>query len=77
LLELLFIGFEHKLRIIVSSTSVQDLNRAAPAKFRTQIEQIQMHFEHLKLGSEQTGKFECFFSPSLRNLNACDKLKED
>jgi hypothetical protein len=40
LLELLYIGFEHKLRIIVSSTSVQDLNRAAPATFRTQKEQI-------------------------------------
>ncbi len=40
LLELLYIGFEHKLRIVVSSTSVQDLNRAAPATFRTQREQI-------------------------------------
>jgi hypothetical protein len=45
LLELLYIGFEHKLRIIVSSTSVQDLNRAAPATFRTQIEQIRTHFK--------------------------------
>ncbi len=40
-----YIGFEHKLRIKVSSTSVQDLNRAAPATFRTQIEQIRTHFE--------------------------------
>jgi hypothetical protein len=40
LLELLFIGFEHKLRIIVFSISVQDLNRALPAKFRTQLKQI-------------------------------------
>jgi hypothetical protein len=40
MLELPYIGFEHKLRIIVSSTSVQDLNRAAPATFRAQIEQI-------------------------------------
>jgi hypothetical protein len=45
LLELLYIGLEHKLRIIVSSTSVQDLNGAAPAIFRTQIEQIGTHFE--------------------------------
>jgi hypothetical protein len=35
---------EHKLRRIVS-TSVQDQNRAAPATFRTQIEQIRTHFE--------------------------------
>ncbi len=45
LLELLYIGFEHKLRIIVSSTSGQDVNRAAPATFRMQIEQIRTHFE--------------------------------
>jgi hypothetical protein len=45
MLELLYIGFEHRLRIIVSSASVQDPNRAAPASFRTQIEQIQTHFE--------------------------------
>jgi hypothetical protein len=42
---LLYIGFEHKLRIIVSSTSVQDLNRAAPATFRMLKEQILTHFE--------------------------------
>jgi hypothetical protein len=41
----MYIGFEHVLRIIVSSTSVQGLNRAAPATFRTQIEQIRPHFE--------------------------------
>ncbi len=38
-------GPKHKLRRIVSSTSVQDLNRAAPATFRTQIEQTGTHFE--------------------------------
>jgi hypothetical protein len=38
-------GPEHKLRRIVSSTSVQDLNRADPATFRTKIEQIQTHLE--------------------------------
>jgi hypothetical protein len=43
LLELLYIGFEHKLRIIVSSTSAQDINRAAPATFRMQIEQLLQH----------------------------------
>jgi hypothetical protein len=45
LLELLYIDFEHKLRIKVSSTSVQDLNRATHATFRTQIEQIRTHIE--------------------------------
>jgi hypothetical protein len=39
------VGPEHKMGRIVSSTSVQDLNRAAPATFRTQIEQIRTHFE--------------------------------
>ncbi len=45
LLELLYIGPEHKFRRIVYSTSVPDLNRAAPATFRTKIEQIRTHFE--------------------------------
>jgi hypothetical protein len=67
LLELLYIGFEHKLRIIVSSTSVQDQNRAAPATFRTQIEQI---LSSLKSGSVQNGKFELFLSLSIRTSNA-------
>ncbi len=57
LLELLYLGFGHKLRIIVSSTSVQDLNRAAPATFRTQIELIQMHFEHHQIRLSTNGKF--------------------
>jgi hypothetical protein len=60
-------GSEHILRRIVSSTSVQDLNLAAPAIFRTQIEQIQTILSSLKLGSEQNGKFEHFLSFSLRN----------
>jgi hypothetical protein len=42
--ELLYIGFEHKLRIIVSSNFVPKLNRAAPATFRMQKEQIRTHF---------------------------------
>jgi hypothetical protein len=40
LLELLDLGPEHRLRRIVCSTFVQDLNREAPATFRTQVEQI-------------------------------------
>jgi hypothetical protein len=34
-----------------------------------------MHFEQPY--SEQNGKFECIFSLSLRNQNACYKLKKD
>ena len=49
LLELLYIGPEHKLRRIVSSTSFQDLNRAAPATFRIQIEHIRIHFEQARI----------------------------
>jgi hypothetical protein len=71
LLELLYIGPEHKLRRIVSSNSVQDLNRAAPATFRTQIEQIRTHFEQPQKGLKQNGKFKLFLSLSLRNLSSC------
>jgi hypothetical protein len=61
LLELLYIGPEHKLRRIVSSTSVQDLNRAAPATFRTQIEQILTHFEQPQKGLKTKWKFWTLF----------------
>ncbi len=70
LLELLYIGFEQKLRIVFS-TSVQDLNRAAPATFRTQIEQIWTHFEQPQKRFEKNGKFEPFLSLSFRNLSSC------
>ncbi len=77
LLELLYIGFAHKLRIIVSSTSVQDPNRAASATFRTQIEQIQTHFEQPQIRFRKKWKFKRFLSLSLRNLNAYNKLKKN
>ncbi len=72
-----YIGLEHKLRRIVSSTSVQDLNRAAPATFRTQIEQVQMHFEQPQIRFRTKWKFECLLCLTLRNLNACYKLKKN
>ncbi len=64
LLELLYIGPEHKLR------TVQDLNRALPATFRTQIEQIRTHFEQPQKKFKTKWKFELFLSLSLRNLSA-------
>jgi hypothetical protein len=66
LLELLFIGFEHKLRIKVSSTSVQDLNRAAHATFRTQIEQIRTHFEQPQIRFRTKWKIGTLFEPQLK-----------
>ncbi len=65
-----------KLRIKVSSTSVQDLNRAAPATFRTQIEQIWTHFEQLQIRFRTKCKI-WPLSLSLRHLNVCFKLKKD
>jgi GTP1/Obg family GTP-binding protein len=60
LLELLYISLEHKLRRIVSSTSVQDLKRAAPATFRTQIEQIRNILSSLKKGQNKMEKLNSF-----------------
>ncbi len=71
LLELLYIGFEHKLRIMVSSTSVQDRNRAAPTTFMMQ------NFDQPQIRFRTNRKFECFLSISLRNLNICYKLKKN
>ncbi len=77
LLELLYIGPEHKLRRIVSSTSVQDLNRAAPAIFRTQIEQIRTHFEQPQKWFETKWKIWTLFEPQLKKLKFLLKLKKD
>ncbi len=68
LLELLYKGFEHKLRIILSPISVQDLNRAATAKFRTQIEQIQTHFEQPQIRFRAKWKIWTLFEPQLKKL---------
>ena len=68
LLELLYIGFEQKLRTIVSSASVQDLNRAAPATFRTQIEQIRTHFEQPQIRFRTKWKIWTLFEPQLKKL---------
>ncbi len=62
LLELLFVGFEQKLRIILSSISVQDLNRAAPAKFGTQIEQIRTHIEQPQIRFRTKWKINAFWA---------------
>jgi hypothetical protein len=77
LLELLYIGPEHKLWRIVSSTSVQDLNRAAPVTFRTQIEQIRTHFEQpQKRYKTKWRKFE-IFEPQLKKFKCLLKIKEE
>jgi hypothetical protein len=46
--EAFYLGYKHRLR----STHVQDLHRAAPATFRMQIEQIQMHLEQPQIRFE-------------------------
>jgi hypothetical protein len=76
LLELLYIGPEHKLRRIVFSTSVQDLNRAAPATFRTQIEQIWTHFEQPQKRFETKWKLLTLFEPQLKKFKFLFKIKE-
>jgi hypothetical protein len=66
--ELLNLGSEHKLRRIVSSTSVQDLNWAALAIFRTQIEQIRTHFEQPQIRFRTKWKIWTLFEPQLKKL---------
>jgi hypothetical protein len=60
LLELLYLGYEHRLSGIVSSTSVEDLNSAAPATFRMQIEQIQTHWEQPQIRLKTLENFNTF-----------------
>ncbi len=70
------IGPEHKLRRIVSSSSVQDLNRAAPATFRTQIEQIWTHFEQPQIRFKTKWKIWMLFEPQLKKFKFLLKIKE-
>jgi hypothetical protein len=76
LLELLYKGPEHKLRRIVSSTSVQDLNRVGPATFRTQIEQIRTHLEQPQKRFETKWKIGTLFEPQLKKFKFLLKIKE-
>ncbi len=76
LLELLYIGPEHKLRRKVSSFSVQDQNRAAPAPFRTQIEQIRTHFEQPHKRFKTKWKIWTLFEPQLKKFKCLLKIKE-
>ncbi len=76
LLELLYIVPEHKLRRIVSSTSVQDLNRAVPATFRTQVEQIRTHFEQPQKRLKTKWKIWSLFEPQLKKFKSLLKIKE-
>jgi hypothetical protein len=66
--ELLNLGSEHKLRRILASTFVQDLNWAAPAIFRTQIEQIRTHFEQPQIRFRTKWKIWTHFEPQLKKL---------
>jgi hypothetical protein len=75
LLELLYIGFEHKLRIIVYSTSVQELNRAAPATFRTQIDLIQTHFEQPQIRFRTKWKIWTLFELKHKNFKCLLKIE--
>ncbi len=75
-LELLFIGFEPKWRRIVSSTSVQDLHRAPPATFRTQIEQIRTHFEQPQKRFKTKWKIWTLFEPQLKKFKCLLKIRE-
>jgi hypothetical protein len=64
------------MRRIVSSTSVQNLNRAAPATFRTQIEKIQTHLECPQVRFKTKWKVQTLFEPLLKKFKCLLKLKE-
>ncbi len=70
----IYMGLEHKLRRIISSTFVQNLNGAAPAIFRTQIEQIQTHFEQPQIRFRTKWKIWMLFEPQLKGTVSRDFL---
>ncbi len=76
LLELLYIGPEHKLSRTVSSISVQDLNRAAIAIFSTQIQQIRTHFEQPQSRFITKWKIWTLFEHQLKKFQCLLKIKE-
>ncbi len=75
LLELLYISFDYKLRILVPSTSVQNLNRAAPATFRMQIGQIRAHFEQPQIRFRTKWKIWMLFEPKHKNFKCLIKIE--
>ena len=58
-----------------SSTSVQDLIGAAPAIFRTQIEQIRTHFEQPQIRFRTKWKIWTLFEPKHRNFKCLLKIE--
>jgi hypothetical protein len=70
------LGFEYKLRRIVSSSSVQDLNRAAPATFRMQKEPIWTHLEQPQIRFKTKWKIWMLFYPQLTKFKCLLKIKE-
>jgi hypothetical protein len=73
--KLLYIGFEHKLRLIVSSNSFQYLNRAASATSRMQIEQIRTHFEQPQIRFRTKCKIWTLFEPKYKNFKCLLKIE--
>ncbi len=72
----IYVGPEHKLRRIDSLTSVQDLNRAAPATFRTQIEKILTHFGQPQKRFKTKWKIWTLLEPQLKKFKCLLKIKE-
>ncbi len=63
------------LRRIVSSIYVQNLNRAAPAMFRMQIEQTWMHLEQPRPRLEIKWEILAIFEPQLKKFKCLLKIK--
>jgi hypothetical protein len=59
-----------------TQTSVQDLNRAAPATFRTQIEHIRTHFEQPQKRFKTKWNIWTLLEPLLKKFKWLLKIKE-
>ncbi len=68
-------GFWTQIRIIVSSTFVRDLNWAASATFRPQIEQILTHFEQSQIRFRTKWKIWTLCEPMHKNFKCLLKIE--
>ncbi len=76
-MEVLYLGSEYRMRRIISSISVQDQNKAAPAIFRMQIEQIRTLLGQPQISLKTKWEIGTPFEYHLNKLNACYKFKKD
>ncbi len=73
--ELLYLGPEQRWKWLFSLVCAQNLYRAAPAKFRTQMEQIRTHYEQPQFALETNWRIWMHYEHQHKNLKCLLQIK--